>query len=689
VSVPVITRAILQTDHDRWEWFREPSEIIQVTADAAAVPAALERIEELVERTGRSAVGFLTYEAATAYGLATSTSGPLPMLCFGLFSRVEERRPEPPVYGRGYAVGSWTAAVAEDEYRERIERIRSFLAAGESYQINYTFPLSAPFSGDELGFFRDMCTAQGGSYAAFLELSHDTESYSILSASPELFLERQGDRITSLPMKGTARRGTTRDADAQAARELRSSPKERAENLMITDMIRNDLGRIAFPGSVCVPQLFSVQRYPRVLQMVSRVEARSDVDLATLMSAMFPCASITGAPKHRTMELIRDLEGRYRGVYTGTIGVIRPGRRLRFNVAIRTVVLDRNRGQAEFGVGGGIVWDSSAEGEYRECATKAAILSVPDPPVTLLETLRWNPRRGATLLTGHLRRLQESFRFFFDPFEPPGSPAGRRCAAGMTDSTGHEGELLNGDQLDRLIAEAVAQADAGAASGAASGATPDADSGAAPGATHEADSDADSDADAGVAPGGDDRDWRVRLLVGNEIRVEVSPLISAEDILGPRRDDEMPLRRVALAGWPVDRRSPWLHHKTTNRKIYQEHLTAHPDADDVLLYNEGNHLTESCFASILVERVTGAGEAARYLATPPIGDGLLPGVFREYLLSPPPGTVPWTPGMLPVVEEPVPLDALEAVYRGEAALYLVNSVRGWMRARLLHAPRQR
>lgn len=681
----MITRAVLQTDRDRWEWFEEPTEIIQVTADPAAVATALERVEVLVEQTGLAAVGFLTYEAAAAYGLAVSAPGPLPMLCFGLFSRVEERPLGPPVYGEGYSAGPWTAGVTEEEYRERIARIRAFLAAGESYQINYTFPLQAPFSGNALDFFRDMCAAQRGSYAAFLDLTDDNGRYSILSASPELFLERQGDRIVSLPMKGTAARGITREADEQALRELRSSPKERAENLMITDMIRNDLGRIAVPGSVHVPQLFSVERYPRVLQMVSRVEARSDAGLAALMRAMFPCASITGAPKHRTMELIRDLERRYRGIYTGTIGVVRPGRRLRFNVAIRTVLLDQDRGRAEFGVGGGIVWDSSAEGEYRECATKAAILGRPDPPVTLLETMRWNPRRGVTLLAGHVRRLQESYRYFFEPYEsfepvepvgpsqhsrPPGDPGGIDGFRGMIGTAGitagitteTERPVLRAEQLDRLITEAVSRA----------------------------------------SPGEEDRDWRVRLLLDDEPRVEVAPLPVSEDILGCRRDDQLPLRRVALARRPIDHRSPWVYHKTTNRGVYQEHLNAHPEADDVLLFNERDYLTESCFASILVERVlpprtagdSGAGrfpghkgslpeKSSRYLATPPVRDGLLPGVFREYLLKPPSGTEPWTPGMLPVVEESVPLSALEEVLRGDVALYLVNSVRGWMRAELV------
>ncbi|MCX6996242.1 MAG: chorismate-binding protein [Kiritimatiellaeota bacterium] len=233
----------------------------------------------------------------------------------------------------------------------------------------------------------------------------------LCSASPELFFRRDGDRITCRPMKGTAPRGLTMAEDRRIARELQGSEKNRAENIMIVDMVRNDLGRIARTGSVRLDRLFDVERYDTLWQMTSTVSARTQAAWPEVFRALFPCASITGAPKVQTMRWIAKLEPTPRGIYTGALGFIRPDRRAQFNVAIRTLHLDRERGRLEYSVGAGITWDSQAGEEWQECQTKALALT-PDPPFELLETILWQPGRGFVLLARHLRRMAESAEYF-------------------------------------------------------------------------------------------------------------------------------------------------------------------------------------------------------------------------------------------------------------------------------------
>ncbi len=245
-------------------------------------------------------------------------------------------------------------------------------------------------------------------YAAFV----DTADWAVCSASPELFLRLDGAQVSSRPMKGTAARGRWAADDAAQGAALAASAKDRAENVMIVDMVRNDLGRIAEPGSVQVPELFAVERFPTVWQMSSTVTARTQASLVEILQATFPPASITGAPKRRAMEIIAALETAPRQVYTGAIGYLAPGRQAQFNVAIRTVLLHRPTGHAEYGVGGGVVWDSTAAAEARECVTKAAALHPLRRDFDLLETLRWTPEQGYWLLPYHLQRLEQSATYF-------------------------------------------------------------------------------------------------------------------------------------------------------------------------------------------------------------------------------------------------------------------------------------
>ena len=230
--------------------------------------------------------------------------------------------------------------------------------------------MQAPFSGDPWSLFLDLTQAQQGAHMAYLDLG----DHVICSASPELFFQQDGDRLLSKPMKGTGKRGLTTAEDRQQIALLQASSKDQAENVMIVDMIRNDFGRVAQTGTVQVPELFTVEKYPTLLQMTSTVTAHSRAEMPEIMEAMFPCASITGAPKVRTMEIIKALEQKPRGIYTGTIGFWGPDRQANFNVAIRTVVIDRPNGAASFGVGSGIVWDSEPLTEYAECQLKSQVL---------------------------------------------------------------------------------------------------------------------------------------------------------------------------------------------------------------------------------------------------------------------------------------------------------------------------
>jgi para-aminobenzoate synthetase/4-amino-4-deoxychorismate lyase len=256
--------------------------------------------------------------------------------------------------------------------------------------------------------FRDLASAQRCRYGAFLRFGHRA----ICCASPELFFARKGADVTVRPMKGTAPRGRTLEEDEAERRALISSPKQRAENVMVVDMMRNDLGRIAESGSVDVPALFVAERYPNVWQMTSTVRARTAAPLEALVAALHPPASVTGAPKVRTAQIIKSLEPEPRGVYTGAIGHIAPGGSVQFSVAIRTTTIDEETGQLEFGVGSGIVSDSDATDEYGECLLKASVLDHRATPFELLETLRWAPDEGFVLLDRHLRRLRDSADYF-------------------------------------------------------------------------------------------------------------------------------------------------------------------------------------------------------------------------------------------------------------------------------------
>ena len=418
-----MTHPIVIHDPEAGHWltFENPVRIISASSLAEILPA-LREIETEVNQNGLFAAGFLSYEAAPAFDSALKVrpddSG-FPLLWFGLYhapqSTLATEAAHPGLHSLGDGGTSWLPTITREEYETTVARLRQYLFTGDTYQVNYTFRLRGPCPASPETLFHNLVQAQGPHYSAFV----DTGNFVLCSASPELFFRLEGDRLESRPMKGTEKRGLTPEDDRNQAKRLQDSEKNRAENIMIVDMIRNDMGRIAISGSVVPERLFEIERYPTVWQMVSTVTSQTRAALSDIFTALFPCASITGAPKPRTMDIIAREETTPRRIYTGTIGYLAPGRRAQFNIAIRTVLVDRPAGTAEYGVGGGIVWDSETGNEYEECWLKAKVLTDSPPVFDLLETLLWTPADGIFILARHLHRLAESAEYFDIPLSIP------------------------------------------------------------------------------------------------------------------------------------------------------------------------------------------------------------------------------------------------------------------------------
>ena len=402
-------KAILRSPSGSWFHFSNPQQIIE-TRQIDNVLACLNRIESIVNREGSIAIGFVSYEAAPGFdsSLYVHSRCELPLVWFALFDSNDEWIDLPEPESTESVQLNWKPEISDGEYSRAIESIKNRLEEGATYQVNFTYRLRTPFSKDPYPFFYQLHLNQNPDYAAFIQ----TDRFSVCSASPELFFSLDGQILTSRPMKGTSPRGLTLQQDEAVSKALRNSRKAQAENVMIVDMIRNDMGRIATPGSVKVTELFNLEKYPTVWQLTSTVQSKTDVSIAEIFQALFPCASITGAPKSQTMIIIKDLEPSPRSVYTGAIGMIAPGRKARFNVSIRTVWIDHQTKTATFGTGGGIVWDSKTSHELKETLDKAAILHQSWSEFRLLETLLWTPEGGCFLLDRHLNRMRDSAEYF-------------------------------------------------------------------------------------------------------------------------------------------------------------------------------------------------------------------------------------------------------------------------------------
>lgn len=547
---------------DCWAAFQEPRAVWKAHSIGEVWP-----LLEVAERASRSAwvLVAIAYEAAPAFDSALRVRP-----CEGLLAwtaAFDEPRPfqfDDSATARAHWEAEWTDA----EYRAKFEELHEAIGRGECYQGNLTFPLRAQIE-DPFACFVAMVRAQPTPYAAFLRPG---ETKAIACASPELFFELVGNRVRCRPMKGTRR-----ISDSALATDLASSEKDRAENLMIVDMIRNDLGRIACVGSVSAGPLFEVERHPSVLQMTSSVECETTAPWHEVLRACFPCASVTGAPKVAAMNLLASLEEGPRGFYCGAIGWVRPGGDARFGVPIRTA--EFQDGQGVFGVGSGVVWDSDGHDEFAECLAKGAFLGAAEEPFELWEAIRWTPRGGWFLVGRHMERLARSSRTFHRPF---------------------------------------------------------------------------SSADA----------WRAltRAVRG---RAEPAMVRLRVDSMGRVRAEAIPLpeRSVArLALTPCGKTDPALRaHKTSRRSMYEQALAERPDVDDVLFCNDRGELLESTRSNLVLR-------FGRRRLTPRENGEFLPGTFRAELLQ------------RGAIEE-ARLE-VEDLRRADA-IYLINSVRLWRRAKLV------
>ena len=383
----------------------------------------LDQVEDLLreveayQEQGFYAVGYVSYEAAPAFEKKFAVH-PAPLmgeylLYFTIHEKVETL-PFPEDYEAVDLPANWKEEVEAPAYQEAIETIHHHIRQGDTYQVNYTVQLSQELKADPLAIYNRLVVEQKAHYNAFIQ--HD--DVSILSISPELFFEQDDRLLTTRPMKGTTRRGLTNQKDLQEATWLEADPKNRAENMMIVDLLRNDMNRISEIGSEHVTHLCQVEQYSTVWQMTSTIESRlrSEIDLVQTFRALFPCGSITGAPKISTMEIIQKTEKAPRGVYCGTIGILLPKGKRIFNVAIRTLQMQGN--QAIYGVGGGITWDSQWEGEYQETKQKSAVLYRQEPRFELLTTGLIH-QGELTFLEQHLTRLREASRYFAYPYNEP------------------------------------------------------------------------------------------------------------------------------------------------------------------------------------------------------------------------------------------------------------------------------
>jgi para-aminobenzoate synthetase/4-amino-4-deoxychorismate lyase len=524
---------------------RRPEEVADVIASVASSA-----------QRGLWAGGFVAYEAApgldASLAVRSRAAGDpltdLPLAWFALFEgREETQLPEPRDDGPA-AGGNWRPSVDRGTYDAAIAAIHERIAAGDTYQVNHTLRLRSQVAGDERGLYRDLCFSQRGGYAAYLNAGR----YRVCSASPELFFEIDGERLTTRPMKGTAPRGRWPSEDEAVAGRLLASVKDRAENAMIVDLLRNDLGRVARPGSVGWSEVFAAERYETVWQLTSTVSALLEpgTGLDDVFRALFPSGSVTGAPKVRSMEIIAGLEDSPRGVYCGAVGYVGPpgdGPSARFNVAIRTVTVDGETGLAEYGVGGGITWDSNAGAEYDETVAKARVLTERRPRFELLETLLHEPGSGLRRLDRHVERLRGSAAYFGFAFD----------------------EVSVREALDREAASIV------------------------------------------------DRPARIRLLLDRSGRITTASMA-----LAPRPEPA----RLEVDDVPVDPGDVLLFHKTSRRERYEAARARHPDADDVLLVNLRDEVTESTIANI-------AAQIDGRWITPPLDAGLLPGTERAALLA--------------------------------------------------------
>lgn len=417
ISQPPENAFLLKTDDSQWLLFENPVQIVKATTTDQILPA----LEEVLVKTyqGFHAAGFLSYECAPAFDNALACYPPqidqLPLLWFGIYPTPTQRTnalTESPKGSRHKRL-QWLPSNTFEDYHKKISTIKDHIASGNTYQVNYTERLKSIgiLPQDSWDFFINKVFPTNSLFSAYW----CSGSFALASASPELFFQKTGQDLLCRPMKGTRPRGLYPQADERERQALSLSTKDKAENIMIVDMIRNDLGRIACNNSVITKALFDLEKYSTVWQMTSTVTSSTTANILEIFKALFPCSSITGAPKVQTMKIIKEIEDEPRGIYTGCIGYITPSHDARFSVAIRTATFNKDTQEATYGVGGGVVWDSTPEDEFEECKAKSKILTEYSPTFDLVETLLFEPETGIFLLNQHLKRLQNSANYFDRP----------------------------------------------------------------------------------------------------------------------------------------------------------------------------------------------------------------------------------------------------------------------------------
>ncbi|MEP3890006.1 MAG: aminodeoxychorismate synthase component I [Hellea sp.] len=402
-----------QVTHDV-RYYGDPIVIVEAH-EASEVASALTKLKSY-HAEGRYLAGYLSYDLGFALepklaGLMPETrDGPL--LQFGVFTSVSPYAPSACLYTAAPPDISLAPRWSQAEYAQRFDRVMAYIRAGDVYQINLTFPMMGEYDGAAAKLYAAFRHRQKGRYGGIVSLGSGPE---IISVSPELFFRKEGRNMSMRPMKGTRPRATSPQADKALLEEMRGEAKSQAENLMIVDLLRNDLSRVSETGSVKVPELFSLETYPTLHQMTSRVTSRlkPETDFAEIFRSLFPCGSVTGAPKIRAMEIIDELEQSSRGAYCGGLGYIDPDGDACFNVAIRTVILEA--GKLRYNVGSGLVLDSEAADEYAECLLKADVLKAQE--TLLIETFRWDAETGAVRLEQHQARLKKAAKDLGYPYK--------------------------------------------------------------------------------------------------------------------------------------------------------------------------------------------------------------------------------------------------------------------------------
>ncbi len=544
------------------------------------------RLESALKK-GYYAAGYLTYELG--YGLAgvgcPHAARNLPLAWFGVFKSPQHvfwplRTPHS-FPGPDFWLRPARPLLTFSQYQKKIRSIHQRIAAGDTYQVNATFPLHTRFDGAVGSLFQALYQKQPAQYAAFMRGGGRTA----ISLSPELFFERCGDRIVTRPMKGTRSRQNDRVMDARQRQELRSSPKDQAENIMIVDLLRNDLGRLCQPGTVHVKDLFHIESLPTVHQMTSTVEGRLRLPVRwqTIFASLFPCGSVTGAPKIKTMEIIAQTEPEPRGIYTGALGWIGPDGEAQFNLPIRTLEWGTDPHAVRLSVGSGIVADSKADSEWQECLLKAAFVNERGvaQEYRLLETFLSDPGVGLRHESLHLERLRNS-------------------AAEL-------GFVFSATRIRRALRQHVQRYL--------------------------------------------NTVRRLRLLLARDggIVIESAPWTVVQG------GTDLPIVRWARAR--THSRNLFLRHKTTNRSGYDRlwHEAQARGVMDILFCNEQKKVTEGAITNVFIRR-------GNVLLTPPVKDGLLPGVERAFLMK----------GQRTVIEQ--------SLYRRDVVsadeVLLANSVRG-------------